>query len=390
MNVLQRAEERHGPSEGDDFEARCNRVRLVLRAAQRLADPHDDLGKEARRLLPAQTGLSPAGVELGLRRHLETSAPDALLGQLVRCVPEAGRVHVVLSANVFVGAVRALALALGSAPRICIKASRREPVTASLIVRALAASSTSPSVRIVDAIEPTEGDAVHAYGRQSSLDAIARSLAPGVRLWTHGPGMGVVLAGDGDERSDAATQLSWDVIAFDQRGCLSPRLVIWLGTLASAHAFAARLAQALASRQDEVPRGALEPEDATQAALYVRSMQMVGRCWHSDHFAVGVEARALGLTIPPAGRHVHIVCIPEDDPLPGWVIEMAPFVTTIGIADSMRSHARAARTADLVKRMPGARVAELGQMQRPPFDGPVDRRACFQAPRVSAESRSGG
>ncbi len=382
-------------SESEGFEGRCERVRRVLRAAARIANPLDGFGQAARRLLPAQTGLSPAGVELALTRHLETSAPDAHVHALVREMPCAPRVHVVLSANVFVGAVRALALAVASAATVFVRPSRREPVMASLLVRALSELPGPPSVQVVETVEPTAGNLVHAYGRQASLDAIARALPAKVRLWAHGPGMGIVIAGEealsldaaqhegqdstdeGLEERDAAERLSWDVIAFDQRGCLSPRLVLWKGTPARAHVFAVRVAEALALREIEVPRGALATDEAAQAALYVRSMQMIGRCWSADGFVVGLDASPSGPVIPPPGRHVHIACISQTDALPPWVVAMAPFVTTLGIGVSESvpvSSALDLAVKQLRTLMPGARVALLGQMQRPPLDGPVDRR----------------
>ena len=52
------------------------RVRSLIEAAQCIADPDHPLGKLARERLPDATGLSPAGVELALRRSLETDTTD--------------------------------------------------------------------------------------------------------------------------------------------------------------------------------------------------------------------------------------------------------------------------------------------------------------------------
>ncbi len=42
------------------------RVRRVVAAGRRIADPADTLGREARARLPETSGLSPEGVELAL------------------------------------------------------------------------------------------------------------------------------------------------------------------------------------------------------------------------------------------------------------------------------------------------------------------------------------
>jgi len=60
----------HARSENE----RLERMRAVLGAARRIVDARDPLGREARDRLPAATGLSPEGVELGLSRHVETQA----------------------------------------------------------------------------------------------------------------------------------------------------------------------------------------------------------------------------------------------------------------------------------------------------------------------------
>src|SRR6185295_2592495 len=68
----------------DTAEMRRARVRRVVAAGRRIADPGDPLGQEARRELLGSSGLSPEGVALALTEHLETDpAPehlDALLG----------------------------------------------------------------------------------------------------------------------------------------------------------------------------------------------------------------------------------------------------------------------------------------------------------------------
>src|SRR5580704_4810894 len=104
---------------------RVHDVRRLLAAACRVYD-------DRARLVPAlveATGLSPQGIELGFA-SLEREATDEELEAMVAAAGDAGHVHIVLSANVFVAAMRALALALAAAPRVTVRPSPRDPVLA--------------------------------------------------------------------------------------------------------------------------------------------------------------------------------------------------------------------------------------------------------------------
>ena len=84
-----------------------------MKALRRILDAAREVAAEPTIVarLVSTTGLSEAGVRLGLADHLEVSATDADLELLLGTVTRASRVHVILSANVFVGALRALVLA---------------------------------------------------------------------------------------------------------------------------------------------------------------------------------------------------------------------------------------------------------------------------------------
>ena len=352
------------------IEERVGRVHDVLAAARRLADPNDPLGEEARRLLPAATGLSEAGVELGLSRHLETSASDEDLERLVARAGNAPRVHVLLSANVFVAVVRAVALAVAASRSVRVRPSSREAVMAPLLHRAAADATGGAPFAICERVESSPGDVMHVYGRLETIDAVERESRPGVRVVGYGPGFGVALV---DARSDplplAAERLSWDVIAFDQRGCLSPRVALVHGSVADAEAFADRLAAALDERDRQVPRGALTGDERREQALYHRTMSAVGRCHAGATFIVGVDPAPRALMLPPSGRHVHVARIEETSDLARLLEPFQNAVTCVG-----RNDPESSMTRSLVTLLRGARSLPLGRMQSPPLDGPVDLR----------------
>jgi hypothetical protein len=355
-------------------------------AARRLADPSDPLGIEARRELPAATGLSPANVARSLSRHLETSVTPDDLALLVARAGTAPRVHVVLSANVFTGVVRAVALAVAAAPVVVVRPSSREAVLAPLLQRALIEQGAGTSFELSpalegageapgrSAVEPEPGDHVHVYGRRETIAAIAARCPPGVTVRGHGPGFGVALVGDASGQGAAALlraeaeSLSWDIVPFDQRGCLSPRVALFTGSRDDAERFASFLAEELDRREIEVARGALSDEERGGRALYRQSLQAVGQCIEGTTSLVGLDLEPRTLLLPPSGRHLHIMRTCDVGDIERLVAPHAGAITCFGVTAKNR------RAAQLVALAPGARSLPIGNMQRPPLDGPVDQR----------------
>jgi hypothetical protein len=352
------------------IEDRQRRVLRVLAGARRLADPADPLGGEARLTLPRATGLSPAGVELGLSRHLETEVAAEDLARLVARAGTASRVHVVLSANVFVGAVRAVALAVAASPAVLVRASSRESVMAPLLDRATRDENREETLfELTDELTAKPGDEIHVYGRSETIAAVIRESPSGVRVRGHGPGFGVALIDPPVIGLDvAAERLSWDVVAFDQRGCLSPRLAILVGSEAATEAFAALLATQLEKREHEVPRGVVDDDERQSEALYRRTAHAVGRCHTGSSFTVGSDIAPRALLLPPTGRNVHVARAKEADDLLRLLAPFAGTMTCVGLASESPLRAVALSLA------PRLRLLELGKMQSPPLDGPVDLR----------------
>lgn len=350
------------------IEDRQARVRRVLAGARRLADPADPLGRETRLTLPQATGLSPAGVELGLSRHLETEVDAEDLARLIARAGTASRVHVVLSANVFVGAVRAVALAVATAPVVLVRASSRESVMAPLLDRATRGQGTS-LFELTDELAAKAGDEIHVYGRSETIAAVIRESPAGVCVRGHGPGFGVALIDPVVMQLDvAAERLSWDVVAFDQRGCLSPRMAILVGSEAETEAFAELLARELEKRERDVPRGVVGDDERQSEALYRQAAHAVGRCHTGTTYTVGSDIAPRALSLPPPGRHVHVARVESADDVLRLLAPFAAAVTCVGL--SRESQHRGV----VLSLAPRVRLLELGKMQSPPLDGPVDLR----------------
>ncbi len=414
--------------------ARAARVRGLLNAARKIVDPEHPLGQRARAELPALTGLSREGVEYALQHHLEVDATDAEIAALCDSVPEAPCAHVLLSANVFVAALRALALGLAASPKVFARASRREPLMLELLSEA-----SGGAFRIVSELVPRPGEHLFAYGDDSTLSSLRGELAAGVVLHGHGFGFGVALCepapdarvtepGSGELASlpsgaprsltAYAELLARDVAVFDQRGCLSPRLVLVNAPDEIVSALGRELGRALSALEARMPRGALSAEEAADAALYRDTMAYVGELCFAGRGAVGVELQghraapsseppgpqggeqreregagvgrvaeggapsapsgelsgALGrLILPPVGRYLHLV--QSSEPL-SLLEGLAPYITTLSVEGPPELMRRAQRA------LPRARICRVGMMQRPPLDGPVDRRVGVEGERL--------
>lgn len=308
------------------------------------------------------TGLSPEGVELALTRHVEVDATDDDLSRLVDAAGDEPEVRVILAANVFVGALRAIALARAAAPRVIVRPSRRDPTFA----RALVSAAEDPGVTLVDDLDPSEADrgALHVYGRDETIaDVRARAR---VRVVAHASGMGAALVEAGDDLSRAAGLLADDVVPFDQRGCLSPRVALVEGDDDRARAFADALHEALEAYADRVPRGPLSGDDRAASGRYVATMTYASSALVGRQHAVGVGPFGAPLVLPPPHRHVHVAPFRDAAHAVALLAPLAKGLITLGALDT--SAARAIAPSH-------ARVAPLGAMQRPPLDGPVDLRA---------------
>jgi hypothetical protein len=357
------------------LQQRVTRVRRFLAAAARLADPADALGRAARQLLPESTGLSPAGVSYALEYSLERCPSGAELSRVCSQTSEAPTVHVLLSANVFTAPVRAIALALAVSDRVYVRASRREPVMTELLLEA-----SGGQFQLVEELAPSAGDQLWAYGSDQALTAVAQKLTSGVIFHAHGSGFGIavvdeVALGDVDRVAD---RLAQDCIAFDQRGCLSPRLVLVMAGFQTARTFAAALARALDGWQARIPLGRLSPDELASIARFRESMVYAADdCLTSSSGSVVVMRQSKVLALPPIGRNLLLVC--DDDPL-RWLDGLSGSVTALGLACSE------VISEQVMRALPRARCSGVGSMQRPVLDGPVDRRT---SPRIIGDMTLG-
>jgi hypothetical protein len=333
-------------------------VRRLLAAARSVYERRADLATA----IGACSGLSPQGVELGFG-YLELDARDADLVALVEAVPESARVHVVLSANVFIAPLRALALAKAAAHSVTVRPSARDP----WLARALVAAAGDPDLSIIDArdVGAIDADSIHVYGRDETIAAVRNSARAGAAIVAHGAGLGVAVLTAGADVEAAAARIALDVVAFDQRGCLSPRVVVVEGGAERGRAVGRALDQELGSWAARVPRGRLSEAEKGDARRWIDTASFAGSAWLGAGHAVSLGPRGGPLAVPPPGRHVHVAPVDSLEQAASLLAPLARFVAAVGSDDATR----AARVAPA-----HARMSALGEMQRPPLDGPVDRR----------------
>jgi hypothetical protein len=333
------------------------RVRALVEGAKQFVEASSPLARRVRDELVHSTGLSREGIELGLE-SLETNPTDAEIAALCASVQPAQAAHVLLSANVFVAAHRALALALAASSRVRVRTSRREPVFARRLAEA------APGLfEVVEELAPRAGDVVFGYGSDETLERVREELPEGVVFRAHGSGFGIAVVSTRHATQQAARALARDVVLFDQRGCLSPRAVAFVGDDVEARGFAASMAEELRALGERVPLGVLDPDEAASVTRFRDAATYVGRALSAGPGWVGVGGERL--IVAPVGRNLHVLCC--DDPLP-LLAPVASSIAAVGIAAEPELDAR------IREALPGARASSLGHMQKPPFDGPVDRR----------------
>jgi hypothetical protein len=349
---------------GRSVEARMADVRRLLACARTVYEERSRIASA----IGASTGLSSAGVELGFA-SLERTASDAELRALVTGAGDARQVHVVLSANVFVAPLRALAIARAASERVIVRPSPRDPAFAEALLEAAAAAGDEALVRrderdvsLIDAGE------VHVYGHDATVAAVRSRVRPGVVVRGHGAGMGLAVLSSEAGLAASADALALDVVAFDQRGCLSPRLAIVVGEPARAERFAEALHAALGAWGRRVPRGTLSEDERVDARRWRDALTFAGRLWDADDHAVALAPQGAPLFVPalvgPPGRHITVIAASSPHAMATALEPLAGRIVAVGTDD----RALAAGTSWPV------RVSALGAMQRPILDGPVDRR----------------
>jgi hypothetical protein len=216
-------------------------------------------------------------------------------------------------------------------------------------------------------LEPKSGEHFFAYGSDQTLASLRSSLPPGLVFHGHGSGIGVAVVDEAVWASepDLADRLARDTIAFDQRGCLSPRWVLFRGGATRAAEFAGAVAERLAVWQRDVPLGRLLEGEQAELARYRAALSYLCDVFPAGAGMVAVDGEGRPLPLPPTGRNLLVSVSKEPC---ATISSIAPAIAGLGVAG------HGALTNGLRAAAPNARMSKIGLMQRPPLDGPVDLR----------------
>jgi hypothetical protein len=387
-------------------------VVAVGRAAGRLADHGDPYGRAALDALRAATGCSQrAAVEL-LDEHA-AGWTGSMLSALIRSElgelavldeprPDPARpgrrrravgppiLHLVLAGNVPGVAVTAVIRALLVRSGVLCKLPATEPWLVGLFARALHDEDPALAATLAASWWPvdTPGPVAHewvkragkvvVYGGADAVRGMRSRTPPSIPLVEYGPRVGVVILGT--RATDAELRgLARDACAYDQAGCVSPRLVYLLG-MEDESAVGTLLAHLGVALSDEVQRlGAVFTAD--DEAVGIRG----ARARHQ--FAEGGGALALG----PADLAWTLLYRARpsaySEPLPRvlWVYgintleELGPLrgvlegrLQAMGIAGLSDTDRR--RAEELAVELGVSRVTSPGAMAWPPADWRHDGR----------------
>ena len=373
----------------------ARRIESLCAAARLLLDDRYAPKRSLQEDLRVTTGLSAPMIAWGLETTLN-SVQSSVLHDLALasrtssyCQRLPPRLAVVILANnVFSSALRALFLPLLAGAPVLVKT----PGADGAFARALKAALDDVDAALGERLEVVSfgredsaattallsaAEVVSAYGDDRSLEAIARKLPKRVRFLPHGHGVSAAYI-SADQLSnrrrarDTADRVALDVVAYDQRGCLSPHAIfVESDSPLRLEKFAELLVEeSLPLLSELLPRGTLRASEQA-AALQWRAVAAVrGRLFASQSYAVSVEEGPVRLS--PGGRQVGIYPCSSPAELAELLSPFQQHLKCVGIA---ASGSQTAAVADRLRRLGAPPLCRVGEMQTPPFDAQADGRA---------------
>ena len=229
-----------------------------------------------------------------------------------------------------------------------------------------------------------EADCVTVTGSDETLAAIRQRLPTKTRFLGcgHRVSFGYVTRDSlsGFDAKKIVANVASDVVAWDQRGCLSPHVMyVEHGGSVAAEQFAGMLAAELARREESEPRGRLPVELAANIASR-RAFYEV-RAAHSDETRLWQSQGSTAWTVVyEADAKFQLSCLNRFI----YVKGVTDMVRTLQDADNVRGkvstvglaapETKARELAAQLARWGVSRVCPLGQMQNPPLTWRQDGR----------------
>lgn len=355
-----------------------------LRAQYR--DPNDPL----RAALLVSTGLSAPMIEWALNTSLPRSVEVLRAARSLAPVPtQVDRtLSVVLAGNLFTACIRALAWPLLLGWRVTAKAASADDVLPRALATALRAADAEVGERLaVVTFDRTDTAALHAlvrnsdavsvYGSDATINAIQNLLDRSTPLIAHGHGVGAAFVERGAIRGRVqrmlwAERLALDIAAYDQRGCLSPQVILVdSDDPKRTHKLALNLSAALSKLEGTLPRGPLPEEAAIAQSQWRNTLAACGDVIEGTTHTVAITGIDMDPTamLGPGYRNVLLVPCSNAQHALALLEPWGQTLKALGVAPDGE-----ALTRVLSQLSPQLRpnVSAAGTMQTPTFDARAD------------------
>lgn len=371
----------------------------IDRVVTRFLAPSSSERQDAEVHLPGETGLSPEMIRYTLPfifREYRAPRLSALLqdelGSLAvlddfsnnRRVISPRLISQVLASNLPGAGLDGLIFSLLLKSATLVKTSSSASLLPMRFARALAEVdpelATSLSVvtwpgghSALEKIAFGRADVVIVSGSEQTLAAIRPQVRGQLIGYGHKVSFSIIAKEALADTPEVARQTAYDVMLFDQQGCLSPQIIyVEQGGSVSPKEFAAHLSQALAHWEHVVPRGRI-PQEARVAIRRVRDetewQALAGKesalyaSPNGTEWTVAYEADP-AFAPSPLYRTIRVKPLTTFAQLDELLISWRPHLEAVGVAVSPE---RLPGLATMLGQMGVSRVCPIGTMQTPPL-----------------------
>ena len=353
-----------------------------------LADPSSPIGREARTSIAQRSGLSTEGATwaldttiAALRRPAMEEGLEAMRRSFGGYRTTPVRVQaLVLAANVFTACLRPIVWSLLARVPVIVKVASLDEGLADLFCVALAAidSELGESVALVWPEGESEAlyqrlaarvDLVSAHGGDHAIARMRAATSPTTELIGHGHGLGAIVVRRTALSADVhslAMAIAHDVAAYDQRGCLSPQLVlVERGGELSPRDLASLVAtHGLETLKTRMPRGPLPMQLGAQQIQWRGLASSLHELFEGDGYATSFEGTSTARPTP-GYRNIAFHAFDAIDEVGARLAIYGAHLKVIGLAG-------AAEEKLTLPSPLSPRICAVGQMQRPTLMSATD------------------
>lgn len=381
-------------------------IQSIAKIGQRWRNPSDPIRVEAAAILPEEFRFSRKGLDWGLELIFGDWTVDQLTDLLIDEVgnpaildgfadkDDQTMAHArgprllvqVLAGNTPASMAHAMLLGmLAKAPQV-IKSPSSQPNFPMLLRKSIA--EVDPILGAAIAVGTwndkrehlyklvDRADVVVVYGSDETVQQLRLECSPKTRYVAYGHAVSLVVITREAATEETMNHLAWDMLTYDQRGCLSPRAALVeaggaLEPFEFAEIFATKVLPSIAS---QMPCGPLYPGEAEMLLQRRGVYAFRGRSFSGDGWTVTYDEHPAwpDEALP---RFLPIKTFSDADDLRKIVAPVAQHLLAVGYAGP-RSRQR--EFAELLGETSASRVCPVGHMQCPPVNWSISGRTPFR------------